>query len=153
MTPVDSTCFIDTDGLSEDDGEDEMKPWPGADLIAGAIQPTLAGVFSELGVERSELESAASVLSSSLLVEKGASYFPRAQLEQPCRLLFELTMARNAADPHVFSSQFSSIIVGVGLQHAPDPKRVERAQKVMEDALEAAGLSGLTSDEESEDEE
>jgi hypothetical protein len=152
MTRIGTTCFIDADGLADDDGEDEYKPWPGTDLIAGALEPCLPGVLHELGVEQHDLDGAASIITASLLAEKGRDYFPRVQLERPCRLLFELSMVRQAADPNAFSSQFSSVLVGVGLAHAPDPERVEAGQKVMEDALEAAGLSGLSSEEGDDDE-
>jgi hypothetical protein len=149
---VDAFRFIDTSDLSDEEGENTMAPWPSAELIIEALAPCWPEVLRELQVEPADLESAASLISGDLLAERGADYFPRAQLESPCRLLLELAMCRKAADPNVFSTEFSSVQVGVGLAYAPNPPDVERAKVVLEQALEAANLSGLTSDDEDEDE-
>jgi hypothetical protein len=149
MHRVDRFRFIDLTDLEDDpDEEDEMKPWPSAEAIADALAPVFAEAEAALRVAAVDLDTAASVVSAGLLTSRGRDYFPTVQLEKPCRLLLEVTMAREAADPDVFSTEFSHVIVGLGLARAPDPKHVEAAQKVLEKAL--AALSGLKDEAEDE---
>ena len=148
--------FIDTTGLADgadDQTADPSAGWPEAQIILAALAPAWSALDAELGVPRCELDLAQSLVSADLLVSRGAGYFPPVQLQQSCRLLFDLAIARAPGESDAFGFEIGSLIVGLGLARVPEAPALERVQARLEALLAEHGLSGLDLDEDDEDDE